>query len=145
MAAEIFNIEIEQGSTFEWLALICDINGVPLDMGGYTGGTAGARGIIKKSYLYTTALALFTITIIDSAEVLAAVVAGQLHISSAVEAALEPLTVGKCYLLIRLDAAVTAALPVGSGVYDIEIEDTTGFVFKPYKGKVKVVPEVTRA
>lgn len=46
--------------------------------------------------------------------------------------------------MATLSATDTAAMSAGSYVYDIEIEDTAGFVLKPLRGKAKVLPEVTR-
>lgn len=138
------DIEITQGSTFELLALIKDINGSPLDMTGFTGGTAGARGSVRKKYADAAALKTFAITILNKTGVLAAIAAGTCHLTIAEIGALQPDTVGKCYLLIRLTATDTAALVKGSGVYDVELEDTTGFVFKPFTGAASFSPEATK-
>lgn len=138
------NIKITQGSTFEWWMLVNDVNGAPLDMTGFTGGTAGARGKIRKKYTDATALASFTITILNKTGLLAAIAAGTAHLTTAEIADLQPDTVGKCYLLIRLTATETAALVKATGVYDIEVEDSTGFVFKPYTGSATVGPEATK-
>lgn len=138
------NIKIVQGSTFEMLALIKDVNGDPLDMTGFTGGTAGARGVYRKKYTDAAALETFTITILNKTGVEAAIAAGTCHLTTAEIAALEPDTSGKPYLLIRLTATETAALAKATGVYDIEVEDTLGFVFKPFTGTVEVGPESTK-
>lgn len=138
------DISIIQGATFEWLLLVNDVNGAPLDMTGFVGGTAGGRGMIRKKYSDVAALKSFAITIINKTGVLAAITAGTCHLTTAEIAALELDTAGKCYLLIRLSATDTAALTKGAAVYDIEIEDTTGFVFKPYTGAVNVTPEATK-
>lgn len=143
MSAIQQDLSMEQGTTFEWLVLINDVNGVPLNMSGYVGGTAGARGMIRKRYSDTTILKSFTISILNSTGVNTAITAGQVHLATADVAALQPLASGSCYLLIRLVAADTAALPT-TCVYDIEIEDTTGYVFKPYRGNISVLPESTR-
>lgn len=138
------NITIVQGSTFEFLGLVNDVNGAPLDMTGFTGGTAGARGMYRKKYTDAAALETFTITILNKTGVLAAIAAGTCHLTTAEIAALKADTYGKCYLLIRLTATETAALVRATGVYDIEVEDTTGFVFKPFAGTVTVGPESTK-
>lgn len=138
------DIKITQGSTFEWWMLIKDVNGTPLDMAGFTGGTAGARGKIRKKYSDAAALASFTITILNKTGMLAAITAGTAHLTTAEISALQPDTSGKCYLLVRLTATETAALAKTTAVYDIEVEDSTGFVFKPYTGTVTVGPEATK-
>jgi len=138
------DIKITQGSTFEMLALINDVNGVPLDMTGFVGGTAGARGMYRKNYTDTTPLETFNISILNKTGVTNAISVGTCHITTAEIDALQPDTAGKCYLLIRLTAVETAALAKGTGVYDIEVEDVTGFVFKPFTGAVTVGAEATR-
>lgn len=46
--------------------------------------------------------------------------------------------------LLSLSATASAAIPAGGYVYDCEIEDATGFVIKPLRGKAIILPEVTR-
>lgn len=46
--------------------------------------------------------------------------------------------------LASLSATTTAGMAAGTYVYDIEIEDTTGFVLKPLRGRAIVLPEVTK-
>jgi hypothetical protein len=46
--------------------------------------------------------------------------------------------------LIELDATSSAPLVPGEYVYDVEIEDASGFVQKLVKGKALVAPEVTK-
>lgn len=138
------NLEIIQGSTFEWLIQINDVNDVPLDMVGYTGGTAGARGMVRRAYSDAAATKSFTINILNKTGVLAAVAAKTLHLTTSQIAALQADTVGSCYLKVRLTSTETAALAKGTYVYDIEIEDTTGFSFKPYSGEITVTAEATK-
>lgn len=138
------DLEVTQGSTFEWLMLINDINGSPLDMNSYTGGTAGARGKIRKKYTDLAATASFTCSILNNTGVSAALTSGTLHLTTAEIAALKADTYGKCYVLATLPATTTAGIAKGTYVYDIEIEDGTGFVFKPYAGTVIVSPEATK-
>lgn len=139
------NLEITNGSTFELLALINDVNGTPLNMTGYTGGTAGARSKIRKKASDVAASATFTVSILNKTGVLAAIAAGQCHITTAEIAALKADSVGKCYVLLRLTATDTAALAKGCyQIWDLEIEDTSGFVFKPFTGSVTVLPEATK-
>lgn len=45
---------------------------------------------------------------------------------------------------ITITAAQSATLPAGSFVYDVEAVSPTGQVTKLVRGKVRVVPEVTR-
>lgn len=141
----ILNLDISQGSTFELLLLVKDVNKDPLDMTLYSGGTAGARGMIRKKYSDTSPIETFTISILNKTGVLAAIAVSQCHITDEEIAALELDTSGKCYLLIRLTAAETAALAKGVAYYDVEIEDTYGFVFKPITGTVTIGPEATKA
>lgn len=140
----IKDIEITQGSTFEWLILVNDVNGVPLDMAGYAGVTAGVRGSIRKRYTDPTPLKSFAISILNNTGVLAAIAMGKCHLTTEQTAALVPDSSGSCYLLVILSAADTAALPKGDSVYDIEIEDTYGYVFKPFSGSCAVSPEATK-
>lgn len=44
----------------------------------------------------------------------------------------------------RLSSSVTASLPAGKAVYDVEWEDNTGYVSKILRGVVIVHPEATR-
>lgn len=142
--AEIFDHTIYQGDTFEWLVLIEGIDGLPLDMSGYTGATAGARGMIRKNPKAVDVLATFDIFTLNGSGVLTAISTSQYHADAATIASLEDDAVGSCYLLIRLDADVTAALPAKRLTYDIELEDTYGYVFKPYAGSFTVLGENTR-
>ena len=141
----IQNIDIVQGSTFELLLLVKDVNKNPLDMSLYVGGTAGARGMIRKKYSDTLPIETFTISILNKTGIEAAIANSTCHLSDEEIAALEPDTSGKCYLLIRLTAAETAALARGLAYYDVEIEDTFGFVFKPIYGQVTIGLEATKA
>lgn len=132
------NQTITQGDTLELLIPINDVNGNPLDMSGYVGGTAGARGGIYKKSGDADPVKPFAVTILDKSGVLAAIAAGLFRATDDEIAALSPDNVGKRYLLVRLTAAETKALAIGGYMYKIEIEDTLGFVWKPYKGPVTV-------
>lgn len=143
MIAEVEDLTIDQGSTFEWLILMRDVNRQPLDMSAYFGGTAGARGHIRKSVSDDTVMASFDCHILDRTGVVDAMSNGLLHIEQATVDALLSDDNGKCYLLVRLDAADTAAISA-NGVYDIEVEDTFGYVGKPYRGSVTLNKESTR-
>lgn len=141
----ILNLDIIQGSTFELLLLVKDVNDDPLDMTMYTGGTAGARGMIRKSFSDTLPIETFNISIMNKTDILNAIAISQCHITDEEIATLEPDTSGKCYLLIRLSASETAALNKGRAYYDVEVEDTFGFVFKPISGTVNIGSEATKA
>jgi hypothetical protein len=52
--------------------------------------------------------------------------------------------VGILRCLLSLTAVVTAGITAGKYFYDCEIEDSSGFVFKPLRGKAMVIPEVTK-
>lgn len=143
MPAEQLDIDIEQGSTFEWLILVRGIGGNPLDMTNYVGGTAGARGHIRKTYSDPNPMAVFSISTLNNTGVLDAITNGLLHLDQSSIDALVSDSAGKCYLLVRLDAAATAGI-ASKGVYDIEVEDTYGYVFKPYRGTVGIVKESTK-
>jgi hypothetical protein len=140
----IQDIEIIQGSTFEWLILVKDVNGLPLNMTTYTGGTAGVRGKIRKKTSSADVITSFTVSILNNTGVLAAMTAGRCHLTTAQIAALQTDAVGKCYALLILEAATTDTIGKGPYVYDVEIEDTTGFVFMPFSGAVTMVMQVTR-
>ncbi|GGX11080.1 hypothetical protein GCM10007242_16400 [Pigmentiphaga litoralis] len=47
-------------------------------------------------------------------------------------------------IILSLSAEVTAALPVRSGVYDLEVKLSTGVVTKIIGGSYQVLAEVTR-
>lgn len=142
----IKNLKIKKGSSFEFVALINDVNGAPLDMTTYNGGTAGARGKIRKNESATSALVSFTIAILNKTGILAAIAAGQCHLTTAEIAALLPDTSGKCYIHVKLTSTETAALVGKSAIYDIEIEDvsTPAFVFPAYEGMVEMRGEATK-
>lgn len=142
--AETYDHTIYQGDTFEWLILIEDVNGLPLDMSGYVGGTAGPRGMIRKNPKAADVLAEFDIYTLTGSGVLTAISNSQYHADADTIASLEDDSVGSCYLLIRLNADVTATLPAKRLAYDIELEDTYGYVFKPYVGSFTVLGENTR-
>lgn len=142
-------ITVVQGSTYEDLYLVNDVNGDPLDMAPYTDvgtktSTSGARGMIRKKYTDAAATASFTMSILNNTGVLAAISAGTLHLTDTAIAALEPDTSGKCYVHAAITAATTKTIAKGTYVYDHEIEDLTGYVFKPFSGSCVVTPEATK-
>jgi hypothetical protein len=135
------DIEIIQGSTFEWLLYITDVNGDSLDMSGYTGGTAGVRGAIRAKYGDVSPYLNLTPLLVVANKT--GVIATGIHLSDLEIAELKLVAEGSCYIVLELTAAQTAAMAKGKYVYDIEIEDLTGFVFKPVMGSVQVLPQVT--
>jgi len=143
MAKQIYHT-IYQGDTFEWLILVQDIEGNPLDMSSYVGGTAGARGMIRKSPKDNSALAAFDIYVLTGPEVVAAISEGKYRTDAQTIASLEPFSSGRCYLLVRLDSDITSALPAKRLCFDIEVEDTSRYVFKPCVGFIMVVAACTR-
>lgn len=140
------DIKIKRGSSFEWLMLINDQNGTPLDMTTYTGGTAGVRGKVRKNESSPAALATFTTTILNKTGVLAAIAAGNCHLTTAEIAALKADTFGKCYALATLASTSTAGITGTSAIYDIEVEDvsTPPFVFPAFEGMVELRGEATK-
>lgn len=131
-------LTITRGDTFEWLIPVSDVNGAPLDMTAYVGGTAGARGGIYRKSSDPLPLKAFSVQILNKTGILAAIAADLYRATAAEIAALTADNTGKRYLLVRLTAADTTALEVGGYVYKIEIENTTAFVFKPFKGDVVI-------
>jgi len=138
------HLRIEQGSTFEWLILVTTRDNVPLDMSGYVGGTAGARGMIRSTYEAPSELVSFDISILNKSGILGMINTGKCHLPTTVIDSLKDDLDGSCYLLVRLEASDTSSLPKGNAVYDLEIEDTFGYVIKPYKGTVVIAPESTK-
>lgn len=116
---------IYQGATYwkEWIWK--DANEDPINLTNYT-----ARMQIREE--------------VDSEEVLLEILSSgtsekKLYIGGKVE---DDPTNGKYG--IWMDASVTAAITFESGVYDIELEDSAGYVRRIMEGKVQVSPEVTR-
>lgn len=138
------DLTIKQGTSFEWVILVTDVNDYPLNMVDYVGGTAGAKGHIKKNFSDRTPIAEFDVTITDSTSLEVLVANKELHLTIAQLSSLQNvLSFGKCYLLVRLSSSVSSSLDRGAYVYDIDVEDTLGFVFKPFSGILNIDPEVT--
>lgn len=110
-------IGIEQGSTLSLSINYKDSNGDTIDLSsGYTARMQGRTGAAADS-------TLFSLT--DS--------------SGITLAATNP------NILVTLSATSTAALPAPLlGVYDLEIESSSGVVTKVLKGRLRVDSEVTR-
>ena len=75
------------------------------------------RSCLRKKYSDASPALTFTVTILDS-------------------------SLG--YVLLSATAAQMAALASGKYVYDVEVEDAAGKVYKPYKGYMLVTQEVTK-
>lgn len=131
---EIKDLEVDQGCTFEWLILVQDIDGNPLDMTLYNSGTAGARCAIKKRASETVSAVAVNLSILNKTGILAAKDNGRCHLTISELAALLPDASGKCYILVGIEASETANRPTSTYHYDMDIEDLTGYVFKPYRG-----------
>lgn len=144
MATVTLNHTVKQGDSFEWLILILDVNSSPLDMTSYTGTTAGARGMIRKKYSDALPTETFTISRLNKTGILSAISNSLCHLTTAEIAALQTDASGKCYLLVTLAATETAGMLKGTYYYDIEIEDTKGFVFTPYTGTFTITQEATK-
>ena len=126
MIAGIYNITIEQGSTFVRLISIeqpdldADPTGAtfePFVLTGYS-----ARMQIRRTIESSTVMLSLTSP------------SGGIIISPGTP---------ENELSITISAAVTAALET-SGVYDLEIVDAGGLVSKVVRGTVTLIPEVTR-
>ena len=126
MIAGIYNITIEQGSTFVRLISIeqpdldTDPTGAtfePFVLTGYS-----ARMQIRRTVESSTVMLSLTSP------------SGGIIISPGTP---------ENELSITISAAVTAAL-TSSGVYDLEIVDAGGLVSKVVRGTVTLIPEVTR-
>ena len=114
MSAGIYNMTIEQGSTFK-LQLVCkDDSSQALNLAGYS-----ARMKVKSTY-GTEAL---------------------LSISSPNDGIVITNATGT--LDLTISAATPAALVPQSAVYDLEIESAGGEVTKLIRGKTLISPEVT--
>ena len=116
MAAGIYNITIEQGSTFVLTIIYKDSAGAVVNITGYSARMqARVRKASETPFLD-----------IDSA-------GGEIVITGA-----------SGQLVITVSATVTAAITATYGVYDIEIEDGSGVVTRILEGEVAVSSEVTR-
>lgn len=116
MAAGTYNFTIEQGTSFTKDIVWKDSNGTPIDVTGYT-----ARMQVRAS--------------VAAPEVL-------LELTTEDDNIVMGTTDGKITLV--LTDVETAALVWVSGVYDLEVESTTGVVTRLLKGTITVDPEVTR-
>lgn len=114
--AEIYELNINQGSNLSLEIALKNADGTPLNLTGYT-----ARMQLRASY--TSPQVIVELTTEN----------GRLVIT--------PLT-GLVTLL--LSAATTAALVAKTYVYDLEIVSASGFVTRMLQGEAVISPEVTR-
>ena len=131
MIAGIYNITIEQGSTFGRLVsieqpdLITDPTGAtfePFDLSGHT-----ARMHIRRTIETTTPM--ITLTTEN----------GRIAINPNIVDS----PTNNNEISLSITAADTAII-TSSGVYDLEIISTSGTVSKVIRGDVTLIPEVTR-
>ena len=114
MAAGAYDITCEQGATFSRTLTVKDSNGDARDLSSYT-----ARMQVRRTKSSST-------TLIDLTTA-----NGRISTNSAGQ------------IILSISATDTAAL-TDEGVYDLEIEDTSGNVERVVEGKFKLHLEVTR-
>lgn len=117
MAAGTYDISCEQGATFLRTFRWLDESETPVDLTGFS-----AEMHVRTNHKATTTIVELsttqgTITLVPAE--------GRIQLS--------------------LSAAETTALPVGRGVYDLELISSGGIVTRLLEGKFIVTPEVTRA
>ena len=117
MAAAIHNITIEQGATFVFNLTWKDSLGSPVDLTGYK-----ARMQVRTKH--SAPVALLDLST-DEGSITLGGATGQIN--------------------CRAEATETTGMPAKTGVYDLELEDITGFVTRLVEGEATITPEVTRA
>lgn len=115
MIAGIYNITCEQGSTFTRTFTILQNDGTVYDLTGFS-----ARMQIRRDYDSTTPI--FTASILDG-HITMSVLFGEIHVD--------------------IPASTTATF-ARDGVYDLEIFNADGVVYKVVKGIFRLNLEVTR-
>ncbi len=129
MAAGRYLFTIEQGATTDLLLEYKDSNGSPVDLSGYT-----ARMQIRPSVDSTTTyLSITSVTASDGTGLNLTPQSGSVTL---------PRTSGSIGLFIS--AVSSSALTFSEGVYDIELQSSTGIVTRLLEGMVKLSKEVTR-
>jgi len=111
--AHVYPIKIDQGGTWS-LAFTYKINNVAVNFSGFT-----ASLMVRKNYTDTSPVLLLTTE------------------NGGIALGADGL------VTITASAALTAAMPPGTGVYDLELY-TGSEVRKLLRGDVTIVPEVTR-
>lgn len=116
MVAEIYNIVIEQGATFQLNLTWKDADGNPINLTGYD-----ARMQVRKRYTSTTPMLSFSVT---GGEIVLGGAAGTIAITGA--------------------ATVTDDITDKYGVWDLELISGGGIVYRLLEGSAEIRPEVTR-
>jgi hypothetical protein len=116
MAAAKRNITIEQGATYRYSLIWKDSDGVPVDLSGYI-----ARMQVRKMFTSDD-------TLLDLSSANGDIVLGGVLGTIEIEAS----------------AADTALITDKVGVYDVELESSSGVVTRIIEGSVTIKPEVTR-
>jgi hypothetical protein len=117
MAQGIYNMTIEQGSTFSLSLVYKDAANKVVDLSGYS-----ARMQVRSTLSASTVLLEVTTDSVDQMWIVPS--AGQIN--------------------IKLPHSVTALLAPSIAVYDLELESSGGEVIKLIKGKCRIEGEVTR-
>ena len=115
MTAE-YDITIRQGSTFLQNMIWKDSSGVPMDLTGYVARMQVRPGVCSPDVI----VELTT----ENGRITLGGVAGT--------------------IVLEIDADTTAAIVNGCGVYDLELESSSGFVTTILAGAVAFEREVTR-
>ena len=129
MAAGRYLLTIEQGSTTDLLLEWKDSNGEPVDLTGYS-----ARMQIRPSVDSSTTYLSITDTLSNDGT--------GLNLTPESASVVLPRTSGSIGLFIS--AQTSSNLSFSEGVYDIELESSTGVVTRLLEGLVKLSKEVTR-
>ncbi len=123
MAAATWNLTIEQGATF-YMPVQLSTGGTVAD-GGTPVNLTGCEIRMMIRRRITDSIPLLSLTTVGSAGI---------TITSAANG----------QFVVQIAEATTAAITWASGVYDLEVETSGGFVRRYLQGKVKVSKEVTR-
>ena len=128
MSLVYYNLDIIQGSRFSALLFAPNADGTAVSLPGYN-----VRGVIK--YNFGTGTALTTLS-------------PSINTTSVDPTHGGTYTAASGVIDVSVSAPVTAGLPVGIGVYDIEMysgpEGNETDVRKLLDGRVRIHPEVTR-
>jgi len=117
MAASTYDIDLEQGSTYSTVFTYTDSNGAAVNLTGFT-----ARMQVRSVYSVTGPA--ISLTTNGGGGIVLGGAAGT--------------------VTVTVSATVSASLVPKNYVYDIELVSSGGVVTKLIRGKMKVLPEVTR-
>lgn len=115
MPAQIVNLVIDQGATYQTTVTLTDANGNPLTLTGYTGNSE-----IRHHYSSMNVAATFTVTVNASANV------------------------GQVVLQLDANSTANLYGPARY-VYDVFLTDGSGNVSRVLEGQITVTPSVTHA